>query len=609
MSARLLEHYDPPGMLEDGWRPEERLVATWVRAHGASDALSTAVAWLARAESMGDSCLALAEPQRCGSPGWPTSAVAALRTEPLVGDGASVVPLVIDDHNRLYWWRNWRHEQVISETLGRRIGTRGSNPAANNASDSNAQAIVDMLFADSDGAHDAAQREAVRRAGEALLILTGGPGTGKTRTALRLLLASQLTSEQPLRIALAAPTGKAAQRLNEALQQGATALRETSAAPPDSAVYSALQALLTEPARTVHRLLGYSPTSRRFRYGRGRPLDVDVVLVDEASMLDLDTLRALCDALPSRAALVLMGDAEQLGSVSTGSVFDDIVQTLEDGEGSPVVRLSYGFRSDAALTPALDATRWGDADRLIEQCSDRSATLHDVPDRHALAHRIHDWARSTVQRIAPLAHGRGEEAARELLSAWHGRQVLCALREGDFGAERIAVRLDAALAETLGVPADRRDFAGRSVLIRHNDYGRALFNGDLGVLLPDHNGRLRAWFPPSGGETAMRAFAPEDLPGHTSAAALTVHKSQGSEYGHVALVLPPSPHLELLDRRLVYTALTRARDSFELWCDEAVLRAALARRSGRVGGLRDKLMAQLVISAMRRTAPPKDPVE
>lgn len=611
MTARLLEHYEPPGPPEGGWSTEERLVATWVHAHGASDGLCIVVAWLARAESMGDSCLALDVPQRCGSPGWPEAVIAALRTESMVSDGTTVAPLVIDDRSRLYWWRNWRHEQVISETLGRRIGAPESHDEADAPSTPAPPALLDALFADSDAAHDAAQRAAVRRAGERLLILTGGPGTGKTRTALRLLLAARLASGRPLRIALAAPTGKAAQRLNEALQQGAAILRTAGGSHADSSMQSALGELLAEPARTVHRLLGYSPSSRRFRHGRALPLDTDLVLVDEASMLDLDTLRALCDALPPQAALVLMGDAEQLGSVSTGSVFDDIVQSLEGTTHGPVVRLAHGFRSDAALAPVLDAARWGDADRLIAQCDGRFATLHALPDRQALAGLVQAWARATIEHIVPLARGAGDAAARELLAAWHRRQLLCALREGEYGSERIAARLDAALAEAVGVAADRQDFAGRSILIRHNDYGRGLFNGDLGVLLPDHDGRLRAWFPALGGETAIRGFAPEDLPGHASAAALTVHKSQGSEYAHVGLVLPPSPSLELLDRRLVYTALTRARDAFELWCDEAVLRAALARRSGRIGGLRDKLTAWLNGAAVddiaaERATPTKD---
>lgn len=604
MSARLLEHYAPPGGPDDGWRAEERLLATWARGHGASETLATVVAWLVRAESAGDSCLALDAPQRFGSPGWDAATIEALRAQSLVSDGTTAAPLVLDSRHRVYWWRNWRHEQVIASVLGQRLMSRSSAAAQPRESDrvptpsmANPDpvpdATIDALFAGSDAAHDAAQREAVRRAGRRLVILTGGPGTGKTRTALRLLLAASVGASRSLRVALAAPTGKAAQRLNEALGEGLTELRQSTTPGFTDATRTAIEGLLAEPARTVHRLLGYSPTSRRFRHGRQQPLDADLVLVDEASMLDLGILRALCEALPAHASLVLMGDAEQLGSVSTGSVFDDIVQALEGADDSPVVRLSHGFRSGAALAPVLDAARRGDADALLDGCDGAHAARHPLPDRHALALRVQSWSDAMVEHIVPLARGRGADGARELIAGWRRRQLLCALREGDFGANAQAARVDAALAAALGVPADRPDFAGRSILIRNNDYGRDLFNGDLGVLLPDDAGRLRAWFPGQGDEDAMRSFVVEDLPAHTSASALTVHKSQGSEYAHVALVLPPAGGLALFDRRLVYTALSRARERVELWCEEPILREALARRSGRIGGLRDKLLAEL----------------
>ncbi|MCK7592794.1 exodeoxyribonuclease V subunit alpha [Pseudomarimonas salicorniae] len=583
MNRLSLLPFEPVPAPEDGWRPEERMLASWIRGHGGSEALAAVAAWLRRAESQGDSCLPLGTPQRCGSPGWDAAVIDTLRGERLVSDGAARAPLVIDAAGRCYWWRSWRHELRIAKVLGARLQV----PAA----DDTRAALVERLFAGSDAAHDQAQRRAVAAADAPLLVLTGGPGTGKTRTALRLLLMRQLLADragrgEPLRIALAAPTGKAAHRLNESLQQGAEQIVAL-----DPQLGETCARVLAQPARTVHRLLGWSPSMRRFRHGIEERLAVDLVLLDEVSMLDLGTLRAVCDALPENAGLVLLGDAEQLSSVASGSVLDDVVQALEGRVGGPVVRLDHGFRSDAALMPALGAARQGDADGLLMLCREEAALdFRPLTDATGLSARLDAWAGQLVETIAPLAAGRGEPAARALLAAWQRQQLLCALREGRFGAAAAAEHIDTLIREALGHPPESRLWAGRSVIVLRNDYSRGLFNGDLGVLLPGDDGQLRAWFAPAGSDPALRAFAPGDLPEHASASALTVHKAQGSEYDRIALILPPNPALALLDRQLVYTALSRARHGFELWADEPTLRAALARRSLRQGGLRERLM-------------------
>lgn len=588
----LLQPFDPQPAPQDGWLAEERLLASWVRSHGGEPTLCCVAAWLRRAESQGDSCLALAAPQRCGSPGWTPAEIDALRRSALVSDGSVRRPLVIDDVGRCWWWRNWRHEQRIGEVLGARLDPLPT-PAG-------LPALIERLFAGGDPTLDAAQRAAVQRAGQRLLVLTGGPGTGKTRTALRLLLACQLLASEPLRIALAAPTGKAAQRLNESLQQGSRQL------PADADIVAACTELLEQPAQTVHRLLGWSPSLRRFRHGRALPLQADVVLVDEVSMLDLATLRALCDALREHATLVLLGDAEQLSSVASGSVLDDVVQALEGMPRTPVVRLSHGFRSDAALTPALEAARRGDALAVRNAAAScpQALALHLLHDPGELAALLDDWSATLAEQVVQAAGGTGESAARQLLSAWQSRQLLCALREGRFGARSAAEHIDATLRERLGHPAGLRHWAGQAVIVQHNDYARGLFNGDLGVMAPDANGVLRAWFPAQGTTGTLRDFAPGDLPSHASAAALTVHKAQGSEYDHVALLLPPRADLELLDRQLVYTALTRARHSLEIWSSPATLEAALARRSVRLGGLRERLAEVAANNAHRRITEP-----
>lgn len=565
---------DLPPPLDD----TDAAIARWVLAHGGSRLLALLAAWLRHVEGDGDSCLALGDGQRRGAPQLDAAAIEALRNEALVGDGTTRCAFVLDRFDRLYFWRNWRHEARIAETLLARRGQRDAKDSAG---------IVHAVFADSDPAHDGQQRAAVRRALDSdLLILTGGPGTGKTRTALRLLLARQLAQSAPLKLVLAAPTGKAAQRLNESLQAGLAAL----AAQATPALQAAMRQLPPASAQTVHRALAWSPQRHAFLRDANNRLDADIVLVDEVSMLDLATLRALCDAVPAGALLVLMGDAEQLVSVSAGSVLDDIVRTLEPHLPSPVVRLSHGFRSDAALGPAIGAARDGDIDALRDALRSHPGRLAWQPqvDGAALERLVQDWADELRDALGDLPRHRGAEAATALLQAWQGQQLLCARRDGRWGASTLAAQIDARLRAAWGA-GHTPLVAGSSLLVTHNDYFRQLFNGDVGVLLADDSGRLRAWFAPLQPGDPPRDFAPGDLPAHTSAAAITVHKSQGSEYDHIALLLPPQPELPLLNRQLVYTALSRARQRIDVWSSEASLAAALARRSERLGGLRERL--------------------
>jgi exodeoxyribonuclease V alpha subunit len=587
MSRLSLHSIDPQPAPEDGWRHDERLLARWVHDHSGNAALACVAAWLRRAESLGDSCLGLSAAQRCGSPGWSRDAIADLRRQPMVGDGSQRTPLVIDASARCYWWRSWRHETRIVELLAPRLTPPADAPPP--------QDLLDRLCADTDPVHGSAQRRAIASCTRQLLVVTGGPGTGKTRTALRLLLLRQLLAGahapgSALRVALAAPTGKAAHRLNMALSLDAAALCAL-----DPGLLPACTALLNQPAQTVHRLLGWSPSLRCFRRGRERRLAADLVLVDEVSMLDLSSLRALCEALSDSASLVLLGDAEQLTSVASGSVLDDIVQALEDHPSGPVIRLQHVFRSDPQLLPALAAARQGDADRLLQLGADapQAISYQSIRSPAELARRLQDWAARLAAAIAEPAAARGESAARRLLAAWQQRQLLCALREGRFGAAAASEHIDSLLAQTLGWAAHGAGAPGHSLIVLRNDYARGLFNGDTGVLLPDDCGRLHAWFPPAHDEPALRRFPPSELPEHASASALTVHKAQGSEYDHVALLLPPHPELALLDRQLVYTALSRARHGLSIWADESTLRAALQRRSLRQGGLRERLKQAL----------------
>jgi exodeoxyribonuclease V alpha subunit len=567
--------YDPRPPLAEAEGPLReralaRALARWVLSHGGSARLAEMAGRAAVAELAGDTALGpLAEDAR-----------EALQSEALVGDGRVPTPFVLDPQGRFYFWRNHLHEgEVAAAIRGRRAG------AAPCALD---EATLAALFPGGDPALDGAQRQAVRAVGgRRLFVLTGGPGTGKTTTVLRMLLRLQREGGAGQGIAVAAPTGKAAQRLVQSLRQEAERLRgylSTDWQP-------ALDALPTTEALTVHRLLAYSPTRNAYTRGPESPIEAGVVVVDEGSMLDLAQLRALLRALRPEATLVLVGDADQLNPVGAGSVLMDLVAVLEAQDAPELVRLRHSFRADSRLVPVNEAARAGDGTLLaaaLAAAGDR-AVLHAVEAPAALAREVRRWADALADAGPPatLAESGSVTPALRALAA---RQLLCALREGPFGADAMNAAIERQLRQRWNVPADQAWFAGRVVMVTRNDYGARLFNGDVGLCLAGADGALQVWFESSDGSGA-RAFAPGALPAHEPAWAITIHKSQGSEYGHVALLLPPDPEHRILSRQLLYTALSRAKQAVEIWAPRASLDAALSRPLQRAGGLAEKLRA------------------
>jgi exodeoxyribonuclease V alpha subunit len=389
-------------------------------------------------------------------------------------------------------------------------------------------------------------------------------------------------------IAIAAPTGKAAQRLVQSVRQEAARLRE--ALPADWAPY--FDALAGGDALTVHRLLGWSPRRHAFLRGPASPIDAGLVVVDEASMLDLSQLRALLRALRPGATLVLVGDADQLDSVGAGAVLGDLVAVVEAEGAADLVRLRHSFRADTRLLPVNEAVRAGDPEALAAALASagEQARLRAVEDAPALARVLRRWADGLADAGAPAPLPAGEDAPTAALAALRSlaaRQLLCALREGAFGAHALNDAIERRLRQRWSVPADAAWFPGRMVMVTRNDYGSGLFNGDVGLCLAGADGELRVWFEADDG--GARAFAPGALPAHAPAWALTIHKSQGSEYGEVAVLLPPDPEHRILSRQLLYTALSRARHAVEIWGPRASLDNALARAVPRDGGLRDRL--------------------
>ena len=592
---------------EEAWAPLQRALYRWVTAHGGSPVLASTAAWASLADARADAALALAGPD-AGQQVMPPLAdeeIESLRREPLVGDGSSDVPtaFVIDAHSRFYLWRNFRRERRIGQEL-RALRNMSSSGAG--AADEIALAT---LFGDAASDDDSAQRAAVRQLSHRRFgVLTGGPGTGKTTTVLRMLLMAQrhrqLAGLSPARIAIAATTGKAAQRLLTSLQDGKRALqsrlreRDTSTGNDSWQVH--LSQLPASDALTLHSLLGYRPYDGRFTRGRELPLDADIVVVDEASMLDLSLLDALLQALPETAQLFLVGDADQLTSIGTGSVLLDLVAAMEGSDD--LVRLRHGFRTQSPQLPGLlTAARKGDVGAFKSEFDDvddvdgADAVWHRVLSTPQLDARLHAWAKR-LAGVLPLQGGRAlnEVDALAALDALASQQLLCALREGGYGSVHANAVIEHQLRLQWQQPAQAVWYPGRAVMVTRNDYALKLFNGDIGICLSGADGGLRIWFEePAGAGNAddsarhARAIAPAALPTHESAFAITVHKSQGSEYAHVALLLPPNPQHQVLTRQLVYTGLSRARQGIELWSGEGALATALVTPVRRIGGLRE----------------------
>ncbi len=442
----------------------------------------------------------------------------------------------------------------------------------------------------------------------ALLLVTGGPGTGKTTTTARLLvlLAAQArhAGRAPPRIALAAPTGRAAERMAESVRHAAQALAA-------SGIDAGLLAALPATGTTLHRLLGTIPDSPRFRHNRDNPLPFEVVVVDEASMIDLPLMAKLVDAVPDGTRLVLLGDPDQLPSVEAGDVLAAILGAAGDGDtlvhddadalrpllgdttASPAddgearfpgarVHLQRGWRQSEALqlAPLAAAVRDGDADTALDLL--RRDALSNVHFHEGLADPLE------TQRDALLAHWRSLAHAAtpaEALAQSTRLRLLTAVREGPQGARTLNARIERLLVDT-GAGTSRGGpghFHGQLLIVTENSYRHRLFNGDIGICLRDTRGALAAWFP---GEDPLqpRAFHPAALPAHESAFAMTVHKAQGSEFDTVWLLLPARGN-RVLSRELVYTGITRARRELHVAGSDAVIREALSRHASRWSGL------------------------
>jgi exodeoxyribonuclease V alpha subunit len=582
--------------------------------------------------------------------GWPAELAAEVRGQLPRAAGAAVAwsssplieleptgiggktPLVLRD-GRLYLRRYWTSESSVAA----RVRARTANQATDDIDQASASLWLDRLFP----ARPASRVRTAKASGDTsavdwqklacalalrgrLLLVTGGPGTGKTTTAARLLVLLQAlhSGEHPLRVALAAPTGKAAARLRQSIDKALQELRSTM----DRDVFGHDPMAAPGPARTLHALLGVRPGMRRPRHDASRPLDVDLLFVDEASMVNLEMMALLLDALPLQARLVLLGDKDQLESVETGAVLGDLckgadvggydkrtVQWLATvggirlpanfaGSGSALVQqtatLRHSHRFGGPIGELARAVNRGDAAaarRLLAQdAAAEVAAVSGAQDGRRIQQVAIDGregARVGYRIYLELLADRPADAeafdgwAREVLVAFDRFRVLCAVHDGPQGVRAVNAAIEQALADAQFLKSRRGEwYEGRPVMVTRNDSALGIYNGDIGIVLrPSGAGEaLRVYFIDG---HALRSVPAGRLPDVETAFALTVHKSQGSEFEHVMLVLPSDDSL-VLTRELLYTAITRAKGAFTLAAPQpALVDAAVRRLTRRHSGL------------------------
>ncbi len=519
-----------------------------------------------------------------------TDALAASQCVDVNGHGNE--PLVLSEHT-LYLRRYWQYETFIEQSVQARMQDR---PVIN---DELLKSTLAKLFAPTENGDINWQRVAcANTVRNRFSVITGGPGTGKTYTVVRLLTALQhqaLTlGLPPLRVSLAAPTGKAAARLTESIENELEQLVQNDKL---SSLKDALLSIQPE-GKTLHRLLGVKPNSRAFKHNAENPLRTDVVIVDEASMIDIEMMTALLKATPKHARLVLIGDKDQLASVEAGAVLGNLCAGADDGQyhsdtakwlqdiaDTPafpseliddkgeqrlqhVVKFRKSYRFKGPIADLANAINRQDDAATQQEIEKAKAAEEDYPVNLYEVSSLDDPAFEALIRGSLTLHVRNNadittdanninEIAHEALQNLSNFQILTALREGPWGMKAVNQKV----GDILGVNANSW-YEGRPVMVTKNDYGLKLNNGNIGIALKDpEHGHLRVAFPDQ--EHGVRWILPSRLTHIETVYAMTVHKSQGSEFKHTVMVLPDhdSP---VMSKELLYTGITRAKERLSL---------------------------------------------
>lgn len=529
---------------------------------------------------------------------------------------------IILDNEYLYLQRMWSYEEKVAQFFRR-------EQAIVDIDENELIKVLNQLFpATKENQETNWQKVAASVAiTSPISIISGGPGTGKTTTVAKILAAFvMLTSNEKPIIQLAAPTGKAAARLTESL---GNALAQLNLSEEENK-------WMPKQAQTIHRLLGAQPESQQVRYHKDNPLQLDILVVDEASMVDLPMMARLIDALPLKCHVIFLGDKDQLASVEAGAVLGDICRFSEDGfsqkrfdqinhltqgelvkstdtipvSQTPVsvvsdslclLRKSYRFGEDSGIGQLAFAVNKGQtktAITLLKKAEISPQQLEIVLEPQDVSFIALESKESYLLMIQDAVNAYREyltlvsqKASPDIiLNAFNQYRLLCARREGPFGVSGLNDRIEMLLhrQRLIRRPTNsyQSDYIGRPIMIQRNDSTLGLFNGDIGIMLNNDEGEMKAFFQLPDGK--LKAIQPSRLPQHETAYVMTVHKSQGSEFTHTALVLPDkfSP---VVSRELLYTALTRAKKKLSLYASESMVRMAIQTRIQRQSGLIDKL--------------------
>jgi exodeoxyribonuclease V alpha subunit len=517
----------------------------------------------------------------------------------VVSYGDQLSPLIFIE-NKLYFQRMWSDERFVAQYFNRTQLDVTSNEQVN------LKNILDQLFVNDNKSIDWQKIAVAVALTRKIAIISGGPGTGKTTTVAKIL-AGIVLNNPATRIVSAAPTGKAASRLTESLSRAIEQLSFQSLNIKTEAV-------------TLHRLLGAKADNRSFSYNKHNQLHIDVLVIDEASMVDLNMMARIIEALPDSARLILLGDKDQLSSVEAGAVFGDLCDFISNGysqsradelsrltgyiipiEDQPtsvitdsicLLKKSYRFNESSGiglLANAVKEGRYLDVKKLLADNALQDINYYELSSNQTYQAVLNDCVEHYKHYLKTIKQHQNNDIAT-ILTKFSEYRLLCAVREGKFGVEGLNKQIELLLAKHKLIEIRHCDqwYIGRPVMILRNSTSLGLYNGDIGITLTaeQDNSKLRVYFPFSDG--TIKGFSPYRLPEHETAYAMTIHKSQGSEFDHVNIILP-TEFSPLLNRSLLYTAITRAKKSVSIYADTKILERVVKSQIHRESGLVEQI--------------------
>jgi exodeoxyribonuclease V alpha subunit len=467
-------------------------------------------------------------------------------------------PIVLED-NRLYLHRYWDYENRLAKQINNLL----SYPSQCH----NLNTILNQYFPQLTTKTDWQKEAVIKAINNSLCIISGGPGTGKTTTVVKilaLLLELKTKENNTPRIALTAPTGKAAMRLQESINSNKAKL-------PCSHL---IKSLIPETVSTIHRLLGSHFYSPYFKHDSSHPLPYDVIIVDEASMVDLALMSKLVDALKPNSKLILLGDKDQLSSVESGSVLADITVALPE----QIIELKKSYRFNEEIKKLSDAVNTQSYNPAWEMLKNG----HQIK---LLDQKLIDFAAEKYSTY--LLHIKNNVNLKTIFSEFNKFQILCANRYGIHGTIEINKRIEEKLFGLNKIHSTNKWYHGRPVMVTQNNAGIQFFNGDIGICLYDQDSKNLAVFflrPDDG----IKKLLPNRVPPHETVFAMTIHKSQGSEFDECLCVLPDIMN-PVLSKELIYTAITRSKTKFTIRSNYSIFCTAIQKKNIRLGGLYEKL--------------------